>query len=338
MMKQIFGGMLMENNKTRKGNPFLGDLILRRGTMIGMILIILFLGIRAPSFFKIKNLMDVLKQSCILILVSMGQTIVLVSGGFDMSAGSLLQLTANLAAGFVLAGYRTPVVLIGGLCVGLAVGLINTFFVVLVKIPAFVATLAMMLVLSGATTWYNNGKSITLSDKPDFFFIGQGYIGPIPFLFIITVCIMLLLHVFLKKTKVGMRMYAVGENYAAAMLHGISRGKALLVSFLLGGAVVGVAGVLQASYSYGASTMSTTLDFLLEALAASLLGTTFSKTEELSVIGTAISALFISSLSSALIANGVSNLLQPGLLGLILIVSVVLTVIKKRDIGQVTIF
>ena len=114
--------------------------------------------------------------------------------------------------------------------------------------------------------------------------------------------------------------------------------KALLISFMLGGALIGAAGVLQASYSYGASTMSTTLDFLLQALAASLLGTTFSRTEELSVIGTAISALFISSLSSALIANGVSNLLQPGLLGLILVVSVMLTVIKKREIGQVTIF
>ena len=155
---------------------------------------------------------------------------------------------------------------------------------------------------------------------------------------IITVAVMLLLHVFLKKTKTGLRMYSVGENYAAAMLHGISKKKALLISFMLGGALIGAAGVLQASYSYGASTMSTTLDFLLQALAASLLGTTFSRTEELSVIGTAISALFISSLSSALIANGVSNLLQPGLLGPILVVSVMLTVIKKREIGQVTIF
>ncbi len=328
----------MNKNSTKLNKAFWEDLILRRGTMIGMIAIILFLGLRAPSFFRVKNLMDVLKQSCILILVAMGQTVVLVSGGFDMSAGSLLQLTANLAAGFILAGMKTPSVLIAGIAVGLAVGLVNTFFVVMVKIPAFVATLAMMLVLSGVTTWYNKGKSITLSNEPGFFFLGQGYIGPIPVLFIITVAVMLLLHVFLKKTKTGLRMYSVGENYAAAMLHGISKKKALLISFMLGGALIGAAGVLQASYSYGASTMSTTLDFLLQALAASLLGTTFSRTEELSVIGTAISALFISSLSSALIANGVSNLLQPGLLGLILVVSVMLTVIKKREIGQVTIF
>ena len=328
----------MNKNSTKLNKAFWEDLILRRGTMIGMIAIILFLGLRAPSFFRVKNLMDVLKQSCILILVAMGQTVVLVSGGFDMSAGSLLQLTANLAAGFILAGMKTPSVLIAGIAVGLAVGLVNTFFVVMVKIPAFVATLAMMLVLSGVTTWYNKGKSITLSNEPGFFFLGQGYIGPIPVLFLITVAVMLLLHVFLKKTKTGLRMYSVGENYAAAMLHGISKKKALLISFMLGGALIGGAGVLQASYSYGASTMSTTLDFLLQALAASLLGTTFSRTEELSVIGTAISALFISSLSSALIANGVSNLLQPGLLGLILVVSVMLTVIKKREIGQVTIF
>ena len=327
-----------KNNSGNMKNTNFADAILRRGTMIGMVLIILFLGIRAPSFFRFKIIMDVLKQSCILILVSIGQTLVLISGGFDMSAGSLLQLTANLSAGLILLKLNTPCVLLVGIVVGILVGLLNTFFVVIIKIPSFVGTLAMMLILSGITTWYNGGKSITLSNEPSFFFLGQGYLGLIPVLFIITMVVMVILHFFLKHTSTGLRMYSVGENYGAAMLHGISQKKALLLSFILGGAVVGFAGVLQASYSYGASTMSTTLDFLLEALAASLLGTTFSKTEELSVIGTAISALFISSLSSALIANGVSNLLQPGLLGFILVISVMLTVIRKREIGQVTIF
>lgn len=330
--------MEKKTESERRNRTAFSDLTLRRGTVIGMIVILLFLGIRAPSFFRFTNIMDVLKQSCILIIVSIGQTLILISGGFDMSAGSLLQLAANLAAGLVLAGMHTPLVLIIGISTGILTGLLNTFFVVIVKIPSFVATLAMMLVLSGTTTWYNDGKSITLSDRPGFFYLGQGYVGPIPVLFIITVVIIFILHFFLKHTSTGMRMYAVGENYGAAMIHGISRKKALFLSFIIGGGIVGLAGVLQASYSYGASTMSTTLDFLLQALAASLLGTTFSKTEELSVIGTAISALFISSLSSALIANGVSNLLQPGLLGLILVVSVMLTVIKKREIGQVTIF
>ena len=321
------------------GNRFnMGELLLRRGTAIGMIAIILIMGIRSPSFFSLANLMDILKQSGILILIAMGQTLVLVAGGFDMSAGALLQLTANLSAGFILSGHNTTTVILLGLAVGIAAGIANSFFVIFVKIPSFVATLGVMLVLSGITTGFNDGKSITLYDKPGFFFLGQGYLGSIPVLFLIVIVILIALHIFLKHTTTGLRMYAVGENRLAAVIRGISQPKALFTAFVLAGALVGLTGVFQASYSYGSSAVSTDLDFLWNALAASLLGTTYSKTGELSIVGTAISALFISSLSSALIANSVSNLLQPGLLGLILVISVLLTVIKKREVGQVTIF
>lgn len=315
-----------------------GDMLLQRGTAIGMITMILILGIRSPVFFGLTNLMDVLKQGSVLTLIALSQTVILISGGFDMSAGALLQLTANLAAGSILLGHDTSYVLLLGLAVGLAVGIVNTLLVVYIRIPAFVATLGMMLVMNGVTLFYNEGRAITLYDKPDFFLIGQGYIGYIPVLFIIVLAIIILMHVFLKHTKTGLRMYAVGENIQAAIIRGISRKKALLISYLVGGALVGLTGVFQASYNYGASAMTTGMDFLMSALAASLLGTTYSKTGELSVIGTAISAMFISSLSNGLIVNGVSNLLQPGLLGIILVTSVVLTVVKKREIGQITIF
>ena len=315
-----------------------GDMLLRRGTAVGMLVIILILGINAPSFFTFKNLMDILKQSGILELIAIRQTIVLISGRFDMSAGALLQLTANLSAGFVLAGYGTGTVILIGLAAGVLAGAINAFFVVKVHVPSFVATLGMMLVMNGVTTWYNDGKSITLRNETAFFTLGQGYIGPIPILFVIVLAFIACIHLFLKHTRTGLRMYAVGENSQAAHIRGVRQGTALMISFIMAGALVGLTGVFQASYSYGSSAIAAGLDFLLNALAASLLGTTYSRTGELSVIGTAVSALFISSLSSGLIANGVSNLLQPGVLGLILVVSVLLTVIRKREIGQVTIF
>lgn len=316
----------------------LGNILLQRGTAVGMLALILILGIRAPAFFEFNNLMDVLKQSCVLTFVALSQTVILIAGGFDMSAGALLQLTANLAAGFVVAGHNTLTVLAIGLAVGLLVGVINAFWVVNVRIPPFVATLGMMLIMNGATLYYNRGRAITLYGAQDFFYIGQGYVGVVPFLFIVLIVVLVVLNVFLKRTAIGMHMYAVGENDQAAQLHGIDRKKALYVAFILGGALVGITGVFQASYNYGASAVGTGMDFLMSALAAALLGTTYSKTGELSVIGTSISAIFISSLSNGLIVNGVSNLLQPGLLGIILVASVLLTVIKKREIGQITIF
>lgn len=329
--------MSSDKSKLESRMP-LGDILLQRGTAVGMIGLILILGIRSPAFFELNNLMDVLKQGCVLTLIALSQTIVLIAGGFDMSAGALLQLTANLAAGSIIGGHGTALVLFVGLVVGILAGAVNSLLVVQLKIPAFVATLGMMLAMSGITLYYNNGRAITLYDEPTFFFIGQGYVGIIPFLFIILLVVLAALHLFLKNTRTGMRMYAVGENEQAAQLHGISQKKALYVAFIIGGAIVGVTGVFQASYNYGASAVSTGMDFLLNALAAALLGTTYSKTGELSVIGTSISAIFISSLSNVLICNGVSNLLQPGLLGMILVASVLLTVVKKREIGQITIF
>ena len=133
-------------------------------------------------------------------------------------------------------------------------------------------------------------------------------------------------------------MYAAGGNPAAAEYKGISSKRCMFVAFFIAGIVLGLAGVLQAAYNYGASALSTGMDVLISALAAALLGSTFSRTGELSVIGTAISAMFIAALSNGLIINGVSNQIINGTLGLILIISVIPTVVYKREIGQVTIF
>ena len=129
-------------------------------------------------------------------------------------------------------------------------------------------------------------------------------------------------------------MYATGENAAAAKLRGLNTKKYLLLSYILSGIILGFTGVLQCSYNYGASAITSGMDFLIQALSAAYLGSTFSKTGELSVIGTVISGMFIAALSNALIINQQIS----GVLGIILILSILLTVIKKREIGQVTIF
>jgi ribose/xylose/arabinose/galactoside ABC-type transport system permease subunit len=321
-----------------KSGPNMKTMLLHRSTGIGMIAILLALGFRANLFFAPGNLMDVLKQGSILTLIALGLTTVLISGGFDMGAGALVQLTGNLAAGLILAGISPMLTLPVGILVGIVVGLLNAFMVTIIGIPSFVATLGTMFTLMGLTSMYNGGQALTIKFQPLFSFLGQGRIGPISVVFIIVLALCALLHVFFKHTQTGLRMYATGENANAALLRGLNTKKYLLLAYVMSGAILGLTGVLQCSYTYGASAINSGMDFLIQALSAAYLGSTFSKTGELSVVGTVISGMFIAALSNALIINGISNQQIAGILGIILILSILFTVINKREIGQVTIF
>lgn len=325
-------------NKIKINPAGINTILLSRGTGIGMIIILCILGIRAPLFFDLANIMTVLKQGSVLTMIALGLTAVLIGGGFDMGAGALVQLTCNLSAGLIIAGTSALLALTTGVAVGLCVGLVNGFLVIIVKIPTFVATLGTMFVMQGVTSWYNEGKALTIKVIPGFAMLGQGRIAMIPVIFLIVIAVCIILNYFFKHTRTGLRMYATGENPAAAKLKGLNTKKYLLLSYLLSGLILGFTGVLQCSYNYGASAITSGMDFLIQALSAAYLGSTFSRTGELSVIGTVISGMFIAALSNALIINGISNQQISGVLGLILILSILLTVIKKREIGQVTIF
>ncbi|NPV68424.1 MAG: ATP-binding cassette domain-containing protein [Anaerolineae bacterium] len=316
----------------------LGKLLSQWGTAVGMLLALLVIGLSAPAFFAPGNLFDVLKQGSILTFIALGLTAVLIAGGFDMSAGAVSQFTSNFAAGTIIQGLGTGVAVIAGSVAGLIAGIVNGLLVILFRMPPFVATLGTMFVVMGITLLYNGGQALTLYDQPVFFFLGQGYIGPLPFVLVILMLMVATLQTFFKRTRTGLHMYAVGENLAAAKLRGISQRRALLQSFAIGGTVLGFAGVILASYSYGASALATGMDFLISALASAFLGSTLSRTGELDMIGTTIAAMFLASLSNGLILMGVSNLALPGIQGSILILSILLGVVHKREIGQVTIF
>jgi ABC-type sugar transport system ATPase subunit/ribose/xylose/arabinose/galactoside ABC-type transport system permease subunit len=314
------------------------NIFARWGTVIGMLVTIAIIAMLAPQFIGLGNIFDVLKQGSVLAFIALGLTVVLIAGGFDMSAGAASQFTANVAAGTLLGGFGSVAAIGLGGALGLMVGAINAGLVLLLRIPAFVATLGMMFVLMGATLLYNGGQALTLGNMPEFFFLGQGYIGPVPFAFILLIAFTAVLHIVLKQTRLGLRMYAVGQNATAALLRGVGRERYAFASCVLGGLVLGLAGVILASYSYGASALATGVDFLIGALAATFLGSTISRAGELDVVGTVIAAIFLASLSNGLILMGVSNQALPGIQGIVLVLSISLGLLRKRGIGQVLIF
>jgi ribose transport system ATP-binding protein len=310
---------------------------------MGIVLALIAFSVAAPKFLVVSNLFDVLKQGSVLSLIAIGLTLALISAGFDMSVGALSQFTSNLAAGIVASkmvvwGSVLVLPLLVGGGVGLGVGALNAVLVLLLRMPPFVATLGVMFALMGVTLAFNHGLSTTLANQETFFFLGQGHLGPIPVIVVIVAVLLVILVLFLRRTRPGLRMYAAGGNINAAVVRGVSRNATVLFSFLLCGLVVGFSGTILASYSYGASAVPASMDFLISALAASFLGTTFNRAGQLDLIGTTVAAMFIAAINNGLILIHVSNLALPGFQGIILVLSILPVVIRKNEIGQVTIF
>jgi ribose transport system ATP-binding protein len=332
------GSTAAEPAPTQSRQSAATDFLARWGTVIGMLVVLAIIAAMAPQFISINNVFDVLKQGSVLAFIALGLTVVLIAGGFDMSAGATSQFAANVAAGTLIGGSGAAAAVALGGALGFAVGAVNAALILFLRIPAFVATLGMMFVIMGATLLYNGGQALTLSNQPGFFFIGQGYVGPVPFVFILLVAVTFVLNVILRRTRLGLRMYAVGQNEAAAMLRGIGRSRYAFASCALGGLVLGLAGVVLASYSYGASALASGVDFLISALAATFLGSTMSRAGELTVVGTVIAAIFLASLSNGLILMGISNQALPGVQGIVLVLSISLGLLRRRSIGQILIF
>jgi ribose transport system ATP-binding protein len=314
------------------------SLLTRWGTIAGMLVTLALIGVVAPHFFSPGNVFDLLKQGSVLGFIALGLTVVLIAGGFDMSAGAISQLATNLAAGALIGGMSAAIGILFGALAGLAAGMFNALLVLVFRMPPFVATLGTMFVAMGATLLYNGGQALTLANHPGFFFIGQGYVGPVPFVFILLIASTICLHGVLRRTRLGWRMYAVGQNLPAAQLRGVDQAPYAFASFAIGGLVLGVSGVVLASYSYGASALATGIDFLISALAASFLGSTLSRRRDLNVIGTVVIALFLASLSNGLILMGISSQALPAIQGIVLVMATAVGVVRRREIGQVTIF
>jgi len=309
-------------------------------TITAMVLILLVIGVMAPRFFAPDNLFDVLKQGSVVSVIAVALTAALAVGGFDLSVGATGQLVTNIVAGSVIGGASTPTAIGTGIVVGAVVGAINGIVIVLLGVPSFVATLGMLFLLLGVTLQVNGGLTHTLSvtGNEGFLMLGQGYMGPVPVILVIVAAVALLLGSVLKRTALGMRLYAVGGNPRAAALRGVSARRMIFLSFLLSGAVAGFAGVLQASYSSGSTAADASLNLLVAALSAAFLGSTISKSQQFDVLGSAIAAMFIAAVANGLILNGLSDLVLPGVQGAILVGAVLVAVVRERRLGQVTVF
>ena len=237
-----------------------------------LLVICVFATILSPSFLSVTNLFNVFKQITVAGIVGCGMTFVILTGGIDLSVGSILGLSGVLASGVLASTGNTAVAVAVSLTVGIACGAVNGFFVSVCGIPPFIYTHGMMTVLRGVILVYTKGSPIPIkSDAYKFF--GKGSIAGIPVPVIILIIVFLLAHYILTQTSYGRSVYAVGGNREAARLSGIRVKTSEFLVYTLNGLMCGMAGlILTARLGSAQSTSGTGIE--MDAIAAVILGGT----------------------------------------------------------------
>lgn len=299
------------------------------GPFIGLLLIVIVISIMSPNFLTINNIFNVLRQVSINALIAFGMTFVILTGGIDLSVGSILALTGAVTAGFLASGMDPIFAMSLGLLLGAVLGAINGVIIAKGKVAPFIATLATMTIYRGLTLVYTEGKPISgLGDSLSFQLLGKGYFFGIPVPIVTMVLSFGILYFILKKTTFGRRVYAVGGNEEASKLSGISVDRIKIYVYSLTGALSALAALILTSRLNSAQPTAGTM-FELDAIAAVVLGGTSLTGGRGWIVGTVIGALIIGVLNNGLNLIGVSSFFQQVVKGAVILVAVLLD--RKKE-------
>ena len=310
----------------RRADPF--DLVVDYGIWAALGIAILTAAASAPRFLSAANVHDLMSAMAVLGIVSVGQTVVILSGGIDLSVGMLMGLVTVLTNG-VMNGdpaLAWPMAALG-VAIGLAVGFANGVLLILTRIDPFVLTFGMLSILAGAIFVYTDR---TIGSAPgNFRQIAEGSIGPFPVLFLIMVVAALVAWAVLTQTPFGRYVYAIGGSEEHARRAGIAIWRMKVGIYAISGLYAGIAGVGLAARIGSGYTLAGQ-GFELDSIVAVVLGGTSLAGGRGGVFGTIASVLFLTILSNALNLAGISPYAQQVVKGLVVVAAVVLYARSRR--------
>jgi ribose transport system permease protein len=296
----------------------------RYGIYFALLLLVVILSISSPSFRSISNVENILQQISVNGIIAIGMTFVIITAGIDLSVGSVLALSAVVAASF--AHPDTPSLLIPifmGVVAGLGCGLVNGVLIAKSRLAPFIVTLGMMTVARGLALVYSSGRPvINLSSTYDQ--IGGGMLGPVPISALIFFVVVLAGIFILHYARFGRYVYAVGGNELAAKVSGVNTDRVLIGVYALTGALAGVAGIVLSSRVMSGSPTTGT-GYELDAIAAVVIGGTALSGGVGTIMGTIVGVLIIGVMNNGLDLLDVSSYWQQVVKGVIIILAVILT-------------
>ena len=298
-------------------------------TLSGLLLLGLVFTVLSPYFFTVNNILTVATQTAVIAIIAIGQTYVLITGGIDLSIGSNMALAAMVAGLFMRANYPVPVAILSGLFTGMLSGAVSGILVAFGKLPPFIATLGTMTVARGLA--FTLTQAIPIANLPKNFTVyGTGRSFGIPNPVIITVILFLIFGFVLAKTKLGRHVYASGSNFEAARLSGVNTRKVLMTVYIFSGMLAAFAGLIMAARVVTAQPGAGD-GYELDAVASSVIGGTSTMGGEGTIAGTFIGAFVIGVLRNGLNLVGVTPHLQRIIIGVVIVGSVFLDKIKRKD-------
>jgi ribose transport system permease protein len=293
-------------------------------------LIFLFVGlsIATPNFLTETNLSSVIRQTAVINIMALGMTMIIIAGGIDLSVGSILAFGGLMGTMALEKGQPIVVGVAVGIVAGMFWGFTNGLLTTRLKINPFIVTLGTLGIVRGITLIVSNGLPVH-NIPQTFSYLGEGMLGGVPFvLWILLVCAVAV-HVLLEHTKLGRYAFAIGSNPDAAYYAGIPVAFHTVSVYAIGGALTGLAGMIEASrLMTGQPTAGQ--GYELQAIAAVVIGGGSLRGGEGTVVGTLIGAFIMGLLSNGSDLLGISPYLQQAIIGAVIILAVTLDELRKR--------
>lgn len=318
---------MSSNQKTNTNN--VSNWLYKLGPVMALLVLVIVISIFNPSFLQVSNILNLLRQVSINALIAFGMTFVIITGGIDLSVGSVLALSSAFSAGFMVSGMNAILAVTLGLLMGAVFGLISGLLITKGKMAPFIATLATMTIYRGTTLVFTGGNPVTgLGDSYFFQLLGKGYVYGIPIPVIIMVIVFIILSIVLHKTSFGRKIYAVGGNERAANIAGINTDRVKMSVYAISGFLSSLAALILTSRLNSAQPTAGEA-YEMDAIAAVVLGGTSMSGGRGTMWGTLVGALLIGTINNGLNLMGVSSFYQQIVKGIVIIVAVLLD--RRRD-------
>jgi ribose/xylose/arabinose/galactoside ABC-type transport system permease subunit len=304
------------------------DPILRRPgipPLMALGTILLIFSIWSPSYRNIQTYSAILQHSAILGIVACGTTIVLISGGLDLSVGSVMAISTVLVGTVLMNKLPIPLAILVGAAVGTLCGLVNGMVIVTTGAPAFIATMGMMMIAKGASLIVGAGKDMSIFPEV-FTMLGTGLTWPG---IILAVCV-LFIYFILSKTRLGFNAYAIGGSIEVSRLSGVKVKRNQVIYYIIGGFLAGLAGVIYTA-KFDLATPNTGDGWELQSIAAVIIGGTSLFGGTGGIWRTVIGVLIIKSLETGLIHIGLGSFWQRITIGIVIILAVMTDTLRRKS-------
>lgn len=301
----------------------IGSYLKKLGPLIGLIALFVIISVLNDSFLEFSNLKNLLRQVSINALIAFGMTFVILTGGIDLSVGSILALASAMMANFIVSGMDPLLAIFVAAGIGAILGAFNGIVIAYGKVAPFIATLAAMTIYRGATLVYTDGNPISsLTQSSLFLGFGQGNLFGLPVPALTMFLAFSILWFILQKTTLGRQTYAVGGSEKVSFIAGININKIKIFAYALTGMLSAIAGAIITSRLNSAQPTAGA-GYELDAIAAVVLGGTSLAGGRGHIVGTLIGALIIGTLNNGLNILDVSSFYQQVIKGLVILLAVI---------------